>query len=762
MMLLSTQLMAQSSVKIKSRVEIKPAGNQIQYSINGSEPLPPTSYISDCSGTYLAWVMIAAKNSAPSEGPFTVAFRDTARDTTMVFRLSDCINYRDSRSEGDYDCCNKRPDHSCTPLNSTAYFAYSTDPYLPIRIPYILKGDTLSFSYDNCTQPARTGAGMQVQFAKRDAYADKCDAYMEGDLQELELCGIDLTPMSFSVWQDDDTLISGSSTMLNIYPNGDLYRYYPQIDDSLMTIEVDSAQYVKFIYDKGTRIDTLDSPMDSVKFSDAISGKIKFLAMGKQPEKPVPVAICARLMSDPSKVFEDTIVVKGSEILLGETKYYYATQETNGELTIHETASTELPAGAVSSDIWGNNPVAPLLIETEPSGRKMGVYWEKKFPKYLGGTYIDMDDLPTGMIRLVGRYWHKDSVYTVKLTTGNYSTPTSLGIEVKKPDILGDPNISNESRHTNITDVKGKPLCLDDTIFKYAGEWGIPPQIIKGQIEKETLPHFAFNWRYEPFLDSRLQHNPDDIETYFTEGMPFIVTETSMGTGDLPTLHTNEVPYPYNSSSVKISIYLFQDNNWDSKYVQHHTGDIPDKIVGSNILTKRWAILYAQIKSKNKNITDADARTQAHNKLQAEIQYPKNTIGKNYDNFAQTRIVTSYGLIQMMYTTAVIDTFKETGSRYSTPGSVFMDRYENTLPPEMLNEYDYLFPRYVDFTLQHLRASLGGVSSIPTHEWPGGFESIWTTTIQKHNPGEKDKYENPLYGWDVLARAIQYLPSIKK
>jgi hypothetical protein len=734
-MIFSTLLNAQ--IKIKSRVEIKPAGNQLQNSLNKSGSLPPTSYIANCSGTYLAWVIIAAKNSPPSEGPITVAFRDKVRDTTMVFRLSDYINYRYSYSQGqECDFCNRRPDWSCTSISETAYHAYSTDPELFIMIPYILKGDTLNFSYDNCTQPVKTGAGMEFQFAKRDSIGDKCYSYMEGDLQELELCGIEFAPIRYSVWQDEDTLISGSSTMLYIYTPMDFG------DDSLMTIEVDSAQYAKFIYDKGTSIDTLDSPMDSVKCSDAMSGKIKFLAMGKQPDKPVPVAICARYMFDPSKVFEDTIVVKGSEIMLGETKYYYATQETNGELTIHETVSTELPAGAVSSDIWGNNPVAPVLIENKPSGRKLGVYWEKKYPIYTGNTFTSMEDLPTGMIRLVGRYWHKDSVYIVKLTTGNYPTPTSLGIEVKKPTLLGTSDFARA--RNNGLDINGHPYSVDSVCIMWGGIFGFPPQNIKGQYERESffedveLHAYTPGYRYEPWS---AEFWPD-VQNLRTTSH-FWVTSQSMGNGDGVPTHQNTRymsyvnPQQYVWDLIDEYSTIVHDTppneHGYSLFGSFHQSDgrltfIYPRATGQyNIIHRR---VYRQMHLNN-NVENY----QANLRVRAEFIEFMSTIyfGGLSTRVAQSRLASSYGPLQTMYTTAL--------------GEGYQNGIHNT--PENLNDLNIFFPLAM---AHHITLLIGEIGEVDANNWESGFEETMRIVYNGWN-------DTPGYDAQVLRYSRKYLPT---
>jgi hypothetical protein len=699
-----------SQVVIKERVIIG-SGNTVKNNgkntIN-STTLPPTSYVVNRSGTYLAWVLVAAKNGAPPEGDFTVAFRDSIRDTTVVFDLADYINYREPRIETAYDKCN-----GYTKVSYISYFSYSQDPYLPIRIPYILKGDTLKFSYDNCTQPAKAGAGMDVQFAKRDEYGDKCYIYFEGELQESELCGIDLTPMSFTVYQNDDTLNLGSSTMLYIYPNGNLSRYYPQIDDSLMTIEVDSAQYAKFIYDRGTRIDTLDSPMDSVRYYDAVAGNIKFLAMGKSPGKPVPVRICARMMSDPTRVFEDTIIVKGADILLGEAKYYYATND-NGRLTIHETTSPTLPTGAVSTDIWGNNPVSVVIADAAKSGKKMGVYWDKKHGEIQQDTVEPiMNNLQNGLIRLIGRYCEEDSIYKVRLSANYQGNTGELVIEVKRPGFLGTthPTVVGPALGDGIDST----YQLDSLIIDYAGKEGILPQIVKGIIQKESIGFYP-SYRYEPYDDmTKVQRSNggafDSTHRYW------IRSETDLGNPGIPTHHN------LHDALGSLPAYPGYKTVWEyyqEKDTLYRTRFYPEQQDKWNKLYKSYML---SLRSQGSDpITAAPQATAL-----ADTRYGRflrDSIGGNgmMSTIAQTRISASYGLMQLTYYNGVraFRTFQD--YNYPNNDASYLPEYINVLPIGL---------RYGILHLKgKIRFALGSTLFIE-NTWPMGFEIAYWLGLKK-------------------------------
>jgi hypothetical protein len=415
-------------------------------------------------------------------------------------------------------------------------------------------------------------------------------------------------------------------------------------------------------------------------------------------------------------------------------------------MKIYEAVSPELPSGAQVDGVW-----TATESGAEPNqGQRLGVYWEQEKPIPNGsGT------LPVGMVRLVGRYWHPDSIYSVNLIAtkrvwwkGSQGTiGDRVSIEVKKPEKLGD------SHRTMVSVFGGDPFNLDEFIVKYAGEHGIPPQMIKGHVEKETQFKNAF--RYEPFEDVSIQNSAKRKTDFMTKEdgtpLPFVVTESGMG-GDFPTGHANVSPTYYESTPQKIG--QFMEDHLE-RYVNTSKQTVIGKKEYTAELTKELRRFYKEVVKLGLEGKDA---------VNFAIEVVKNCFhwkeyGGDYDNmYAQTRISTSYGLTQMLYATAVSSNFKETGSRYAAPNSLFMERSKDTLPPEKLNEHEFLFPRYADLMLQRLRESLGKPQTTPEYEWSGGFEETWIESFQKHNPGDTDKDGTPLYGRDVLSRSQGYLP----
>jgi hypothetical protein len=545
-------------------------------------------------------------------------------------------------------------------------------------------------------------------------------------------------------------------------------RWYPESDPITLTI-VSGSEFGKFVVGDDpalvTTVTLLVSELPTVRFIP--SGRYA-------PDGEVTIeARCLSLVSG------CLLRVKYCSILLGETKYFYAVQEggceTYPKLKIYEADSPVLPPGAEATDVWvvpdrgnGTSPVKNSGYE-ENSGSRLGVYWEKNKP-IPGGA----GNLPVGMIRLVGRYWHPDSVYTVDLNATKKAVCWGregifgdwVPIEVKKPDVLGNPGIADQARHSIVKDVTNNDLHLDALIIKYAGENGLPPQIIKGQIEEETS--FRPAWRYEPFRDLEWQRGK--YQAYFASDLPFNVREGVPN--DLPPAHTNASPTRYVQNPAKIGDFTVQ--YWFDRYVRRGVDDQPDVILGSKRLTKLWYWVYwsTLLSSEQSGIPVgvSELKSYAHDFVKARIL--DGSYDKDFNRIAQTRKVTSYGYVQMMYTTAVDYSWRETEARYGTIGRAYVDKRDPAQYPEKLNEQEFLFPRYSDFTLFDLRVAITEavagrklrpkdlpstklVEKLPDANWPTGFENVWARTIQWHN------YYSEGYGQAVILNAENFHPAKK-
>ncbi|MDD8017946.1 MAG: hypothetical protein PHP42_06205 [Bacteroidota bacterium] len=431
-----------------------------------------------------------------------------------------------------------------------------------------------------------------------------------------------------------------------------------------------------------------------------------------------------------------TVPLTEKTILLGESKFFYLQQDVNGELILKETS-------APTSDAL--NPTEFTLTAITPSDT-LAVYYEYKKPLYTGNTFTGMGPLPKGYIRLIGRYWTVTDDYKVQLTATYSGKTQSVYVKVKKPGLLGN-------KHNTIDDVKSQPFNLDELLITYGGKHGILPQMIKGQIEQETIPIFTPSYRYEPFSDLAIQLDSEKNMQYFKSTLPFIVSinPNSMG-GSFPTGHINVTPIPYPKIPIMLADYLA---NHFSEYV-----DLDQKkVIGikeqTKKLTEELNNLYLHFVKKydSKKISERQITIKARDSLALELQQDS-TLRKSFNQASQTRVVASYGFIQMMYTTAVVDKFEETGNLYGNAGTTYMKRDSSSQQPELLNEYAFAFPQYVDFTLKNLRSALKKkkLQTLPENNWDDGFEKVWCKTFQLHNKWRKN------YGNEVISKSVNYEP----
>ncbi len=309
-------------------------------------------------------------------------------------------------------------------------------------------------------------------------------------------------------------------------------------------------------------------------------------------------------------------------------------------------------------------------------------------------------------------------------------------------------------------DVSNISVSMDTIITKFAGENGVPPQLIKGQMRKETS--FRPCWRYEPFTDARCQSASDYRDRYFRIDYPFVVSIAQpMGTGDaIPDAnstpsHLNVLPTDYPRSPISIADYVTSTENWFPKYIQHLNNGL-DGVIGSEELTMLWEKWY-RFFLDSAGFSPVDARNAAHTRLRRDLT--DGSLGEKYLRIAQTRTATSYGFIQILYLTAVDNAFSETHSRYGADGMYYMIRSAESPPPEKLNELDWLLPRYCDFILKklvvtqrNLRRYRAGVT-VSNGQWALGFDETWQRALQRYNNGE------PNYGRSVMEYSRLYAPA---
>ncbi len=236
--------------------------------------------------------------------------------------------------------------------------------------------------------------------------------------------------------------------------------------------------------------------------------------------------------------------------MLGESKYFqarYPDRTTNRlvieEVEVDDNGVPNLDGGLADNTIWGEEPIT-IISESDTSGKRSGVYWETEKPVWDGLN--KRGNLAEGLIRVIGRYWHKDSSYVVNLRAVRNSDTAKVKIKVVSPTILLSQNY-NGLTYARAKDVFDKEYSIDSLCIYYGGLNGIPPQMIKGQMKTESATKeftfkdgtsatgFAPSYRYEPYTT---QFNETTKRIVKTNTYPFIVTETAMqkeGASHVPT-----------------------------------------------------------------------------------------------------------------------------------------------------------------------------------------------------------------------------------
>ncbi len=493
---------------------------------------------------------------------------------------------------------------------------------------------------------------------------------------------------------------------------------------------------------------------------------------------------------------DTTIKIVKNTILLGETKYYGIEEQViDGELkkiqikeiTTKYGSKPEFPSADkgwtwVKKDIWGDDPIIF-------SGDKSAVYWEKMYPvfndvydkkdKLIGKNFKEMknfsDNKLDGLIRIIGLFWQAknedeniddyNKKYSVKLKVALNDKTTEINLRVVKPKTIGE--VKDE---TNMNDVEGNPYNLDELILKYAGEHGIPPQIIKGDIEKESGFHNGYRW--EPFFEAV---NSNVHNGWVDENFMFwIKSKTDPLVPGLPEKHTNIFTNidgfnEYWAKNYKgITIWdLFYNN---CKYINPNaTSDSypPMPNIWPSKLISKYGNQFSKTKyewiAKINKIYKHDSWIYRISLTFADI------VARNYTNrllkdkwlvnmneIAQTRIASSYGLMQVLYTSAI--DFRH---------------YEKIAAnlPENLND-KIISLNYGTATMDedlNKEIKLQGDKSLSN--WKFGFERMMEITLNAYNVNYKatkqDKngklvfvrYDKRDYAKKVLRYSNNYLPN---
>jgi hypothetical protein len=454
------------------------------------------------------------------------------------------------------------------------------------------------------------------------------------------------------------------------------------------------------------------------------------------------------------------------EIMLGESKYFQAKKNTTtGELKIEEIEADEngVPqrqTGTVNgwewltSDVWVDNPV--MVDSCDNCAKKMGVYWEKEKPIWDVNT--NRGNLATGLIRTIGRFWHIDSTYIVDLKAKtSIGDSTSIKIKVIKPSELKSDNQSDS--YSKTIEVQDSVVNIDSLCIYFGGINGIPPQFIKGHIYSEAAKTdfsgeigkgFAPSYRYEPFTTQNKRAVLENMKNN-----PFYITSTT---------NVN----PPNHNHVKIIPYFTGDTITVWQIVAEHSQLVRD---GSTEETRMYGVRttkdtmnYGKYKTMQRQyhsffavtekteIINPDRTTRkmtfaeradSTNKrmivyLRDEFEFDDLSHTKGMKNMiAQTRIASSYGYFQALYTTVI------------NPNDNWLYPENADNPPENLNKNYVLFPMATRMHRKYLENGLGNQAS---NNWTLGFEAALKQYILKKWNTDED-YPNEVYN-----NVIRFLP----
>jgi hypothetical protein len=430
---------------------------------------------------------------------------------------------------------------------------------------------------------------------------------------------------------------------------------------------------------------------------------------------------------------------KPLEIMLGETKYFQTKIDPSdtSRLLIEERESPTLTSVGINEDVWGNEPLEIISGDTT-YGKRLGVYWETEKPQMI--TLNNKVSLPKGMIRIIGRYWHNDSCYYAKLIAKKGNKEGALKIAVVKPAKLG--NTYQLSK-----DVFDKEYNLDSLVIKYAGKYGMSPQIIKGQIQKEaptenfgTYTGFAPAYRYEPFTEDIRLQNIVEINNNLGPNNPFRVTEDNMGTGDLVPdhQHTKYIPYAKTPQTIWDMVVAYSDLGGDCPKTQRIYGrKEPDGkmnfvFYGYKTIQAEYDRILGFFQETKENPSPQDI-TAAYDSITVYLREIWN--GGLDSLIGQTRIASSYGLQQMMYGTAL-----ERG--------YILDNHHC---PENLNINIIFYPLAM-LHQRNLLKKILGENIIDGHNWPNGYDDAFYKMLDRWN------HYMANYEQDVTNNSLNYLP----
>lgn len=349
----------------------------------------------------------------------------------------------------------------------------------------------------------------------------------------------------------------------------------------------------------------------------------------------------------------------------------------------------------------------------------------------------------------MGRYWYPDTTFEVRLKALHGGRSDSIIISVEKPHSLG-------STHNLSKGVFNNRVNIDSICSIAGGKYGIPPQLIKGQMQKETYAMdfggeigsgFAPGYLYEPYT---LQFDRSR-QTFFATNRFRVTGRTEMGTDPVPTNHQHVqlISYPTTGQTVwdMIRDYSQIKNNTTQgarlygKRVADHGDSLsfgyrPPRVIYNKILSAFKDSLDVKKNPSRRDSAFTLARDSLARFLQNEWDGGISTNPKGLDSiWAQTRMASSYGLLQITYPVAVDRGYLVTQS--------------NT--PERLN----IDSVYLPYCMENHRVNFQAANRFNldvSNSWSTGFDEAIRKMVQRWNP-----YADG-YGNLVVKNSKHFLP----
>ena len=548
----------------------------------------------------------------------------------------------------------------------------------PLRffLPDVHVGDTLRFMYHGSVDIAPTnvgggGGGFGVDMILPE---DVCYTYWEGELHEREVCSIGMYIMypdtaGFRLVTEKDTVS---------YREASAVRAIAVSSDG-GEVQIDSTTMIRYTMVPDTLGSFISAAAETVttvdaRYADARAGRIKFVANKSKPDSVRPVVINVVQISDTTKRGSKTLYLKSASndtILLGETKYFQAKEDpSNSNQIVLQGYSTPQSQGLTAV----NFVISPIV------GSRVGAYYESRDEE--GGI------LPTDQIRLVGRFWAPDTTFKVRLTATHSGRSVSREITVLKPHSLG-------TSYRTTRDVRDSVVNIDSICIFVGGKNGIPPQLIKGQMQRESkIASFGFapSYRFEPFNEETGQFQIHDNEKW-TDNQAY-VTVSGMGTVAVPQ-HQNvrDIDYPTTPRRVWYFLEQHSDLVTPSPQIRMYGKRLPNgrmdfAYANYKTIQQKYDGYFKKIRTTNQQLADTTVAARARDSLIVELRDHL----KLDSMWAQTRLASSYGLLQMTFVVA-----NERGYPKNNP----------SYPPERLNENDVFFSLVLTHQTKLLKKVLG-------------------------------------------------------